>query len=158
MESKMVPMPPVDDPCPEQPLADHLYPPQQLTQHPNPPTQPADQPYPQPGYIPCQYPVYQAPVITQQPAAYQQTSSTTVVINQQVVEAQKKARTWSLGLCDFCQDCDSCKYTAELFLCDHLPYPTLPSHITFVLVSEDLTPQSKVATVVLGVKSLNCFF
>lgn len=100
-------MPPVDDPCPEQPLSDHLYPPKQLTQHPNPPAQPADQPYPQPGYIPCQYPGFQPPVITQPPTAYQQTSSTTVVVNQQVVEAQKNARSWSSGLCGFFQDCNS---------------------------------------------------
>lgn len=133
MDTKLVPMPPVDDPCPGQPQADHLFPPQQLTQHPpqqltqhpNPPTQPADQPYPPPEYIPCQYPGFQAPVITQQPAAYQQTSNTTVVVNQQVVEAQKTARGWSSGLCGFCQDCDSCKYTVESFPCDHLPYTVL---------------------------------
>ena len=67
-------------------------------------------------------------MITQPPAAYQQTSNTTVVVNQQVVEAQKNARDWSSGLCGFFEDCNSCKYTFEPFLCDHLPYP-----VTFLL-------------------------
>lgn len=112
MASKLVPMPPVDDPSPEQPLADHLHPPKQPTGHPNSPTQPADQPYPppgyQPGYTPGQYPGVQAPVITQQPAAYQHTSNqTTVVVNQQVVQAERQNRHWSSGLCGCFDDCGS---------------------------------------------------
>ena len=119
-------MPPVDSPYPEKPPADHLYPPKQ--EHSNPPTQPADQPYPPPGYVPSQYPGVQVPVITQQPAAYQQTSNTTVVVNQQVMAVERKPRNWSSGLCGFFDDCGSCKYIAEPFLCDHLPYP-----VTFLL-------------------------
>lgn len=121
MASKLVPMPPVDDPYPEQPLADHLHPTKQPTGHPNSPTQPADQPYPppgyQPGYTPGQYPGVQAPVITQQPAAYQHTSNqTTVVVNQSVVQVERQKRHWSSGLCGCFDDCGSSKYTVEPFL------------------------------------------
>lgn len=156
MDSKPAPMhcmPPVDNPYPQQPPADQIYPPQQPGEQPNPskqpadqlhpPQQPADQPYPppgyQPGYISCQYHAVQAPVITQQPA-YQQTSNTTVVVNQQVVPAQRATRNWSSGLCSFFQDCESCKYRVEPFLCDHLPYPVKFLYSEpFVLVSEDLS-------------------
>ncbi|KAL9956824.1 hypothetical protein ACROYT_G038365 [Oculina patagonica] len=107
MDSKPVPMPPVE--YPSQQPADQPYPPQQPADQPYLPQQPAVHPYPPPGYQPG-YPTGHypgvAPVITQQPA-YQQTTNTTVVVNQQAVVVQKATQNWSSGLCGCFEDCGS---------------------------------------------------
>ena len=73
------------------------------TAHPLSPEQPM---YP-PAFLPGQY-----PVVTQQPAPYvQQTSNTTVVLNQQPVEVQQAQRNWSSGLCGCFEDCGSRTYS-----------------------------------------------
>ena len=120
MGSKPVPLPPVDDPyLPQQPgdqpslpqqNADQPYPPQQPVVQPYPSQQPADQHLPPPEYQAGYLGV--ATVIAQQPAAYQQTSNTTIVVNQPPV-VEQKFRDWSSGLCGCFEDCGSCKYVAQ---------------------------------------------
>lgn len=91
--------------------------PMPLAEQPYPPQEPADydQAYRPPvryqlRYSADQYPAGAVPVITQQPAAYQQTPNTTVVVNQQAVLVQGATRNWSSGLCGCFEDCGSCKY------------------------------------------------
>ena len=75
---------------------------------------PQDQPpmySPQQAGYPPAYPAGQyQPAITQQPAPVQQTTHTTVVMNQQPVLVQRTTRDWSTGLCGCFEDCGSCKY------------------------------------------------
>ena len=112
MESKQVPMQPAEQPYPLQQPADQPYSPQQPADQPYFPQQQASQPYPPPGYQPgYQYPGV-APVIIQQPA-YQQSTNTTIVVNQQAVAVQRATRNWSSGLCGCFEDCGSCKYVAQ---------------------------------------------
>ena len=147
--------------------ANQLQPPQQPGEQPHFPQQSADQPYQppgyQPGYTPCQNPDIQVPVITQQPAC-QQISNTTVVVNQQVVPAQRTTRNWSSGLCGCCDDCDSCKYPVELFLCDHLSlvacpnYQNVPSQISiFVTFCACVLLASRPRPLWAGVLNLHMF-
>ena len=106
------PQQPAGQPFSPQQPADQPYSPQQQANQPYSPQQQANQPYPPPGYQPgYQYPGV-APVITQQPA-FQQTTNTTVVVNQQAVETKRAMRNWSTGLCGCFEDCGSCKYVAH---------------------------------------------
>ncbi|XP_073244903.1 placenta-specific gene 8 protein-like [Porites lutea] len=76
---------------------------------PPPTAPPTAQPYsPEQAMYRPAYPPGQYPVVTQQPAPYaQQTTNTTVVVNQQPVVVQKAQRNWSTGLCGCFEDCGS---------------------------------------------------
>ena len=90
---------------------DQQYPPQQVGYPPQ--DQPPMYSPQQAGYPPA-YPAGQyQPAITRQPAPVQQTTHTTVVMNQQPVLVQRATRDWSTGLCGCFEDCGSCKYSSQ---------------------------------------------
>ena len=67
---------------------------------------------PDQAMYPPAYPPGQYPVVNQQPAPYaQQTTNTTVVVNQQPVVVEKAQRNWSSGLFGCFEDCGSRKYS-----------------------------------------------
>jgi len=84
---------------------DQQYPPQQVGYPPQ--DQPPMYSPQQAGYPPAYPPGQYQPAITQQPAPVQQTTHTTVVMNQQPVLVQRTARNWSTGLCGCFEDCGS---------------------------------------------------